>query len=263
MRKFLLVTILFGAGLVCAQAQDVIIKANGDRVMAKVAEIGDDVVKYKDYNNQNGPTYTIKTTDFEKITLESGDVIKGQGSVPKVVSVTSGSSTVSTGKKVNPDGYRNGFISATIGLSQFSKNYNDVSSGYEPEIMFSYLFSRIVGIAAGGWLNSFSVDDVDGSIGTYGFYVGPVFSIPTSAQRIVDIDIIPILGAAHLRASGDISVTYKKFHFMAGLAVQARWNFNEQWAAIMRTGYRGIGEMPEGGNDVSSSSFSIGIAMRF
>ena len=116
MKKILLIGILFVAGLVCAKAQDVIVKANGDRVFAKVLEVGDDVVKYKDYNNLNGPDYTIKKRDYAKITLANGDVIIGGSGG----SGESGGNGGNGGGKVpfsEPVAYKNGFLSAGIGYS--------------------------------------------------------------------------------------------------------------------------------------------------
>jgi hypothetical protein len=54
-------------------AQDIITLKNGDEIKAKVQEIGLDNVKYKKYDNQNGPVYTLMKSDIFMIKYENGD----------------------------------------------------------------------------------------------------------------------------------------------------------------------------------------------
>jgi hypothetical protein len=54
-------------------AQDIITLKSGDEIKAKVQEIGTDNVKYKKYENQNGPTYTMMKSDIFMIKYENGD----------------------------------------------------------------------------------------------------------------------------------------------------------------------------------------------
>ncbi|HNX08064.1 MAG TPA: hypothetical protein PKL96_10805, partial [Bacteroidales bacterium] len=61
MKKFFL--ILFSVVFINAlNAQDFIIKKNGDELSAKVQEVGTTEIKYKKFDNQDGPTYTILRT---------------------------------------------------------------------------------------------------------------------------------------------------------------------------------------------------------
>ncbi|MDR2773378.1 MAG: hypothetical protein LBC19_01320, partial [Tannerella sp.] len=53
-------------------AQDIITKRNGDAVRAKVAEISAEYVKYKKFENQTGPDYTIAASDIFMIKYETG-----------------------------------------------------------------------------------------------------------------------------------------------------------------------------------------------
>ena len=54
--------------------QDVIITKKAEKIMAKITEIDIDVVKYKRYDYQEGPTYTIKKSDIASIIYQNGKV---------------------------------------------------------------------------------------------------------------------------------------------------------------------------------------------
>ena len=54
-------------------AQDVIVKKDGSTILAKVTVVGDDVVEYKKFSNQDGPTYKISTSSLLSINYQSGD----------------------------------------------------------------------------------------------------------------------------------------------------------------------------------------------
>ena len=71
MRKLYL--LLISLGLVSTlNAQDVILKTNGDEIQAKVKEIGVSEIKYKKFDNKSGPVYTILKSEVFMITYENG-----------------------------------------------------------------------------------------------------------------------------------------------------------------------------------------------
>lgn len=53
-------------------SQDIIIFKSGDEVEAKVLEISTDIVKYKKWNNQNGPTYSSGKVEIFMIKYQNG-----------------------------------------------------------------------------------------------------------------------------------------------------------------------------------------------
>ena len=53
-------------------AQDVIFKKNGDEIKAKVEEIGSTDIKYKKFENLNGPSYTIAKSEVFIVKYENG-----------------------------------------------------------------------------------------------------------------------------------------------------------------------------------------------
>ncbi|MDR2824293.1 MAG: hypothetical protein LBB41_03730 [Prevotellaceae bacterium] len=70
-------TVLFLAAIcVCinAFAQDVILLNNGQTIQAKVSEITEEAVKYKDFDFQEGPLRNLKIADIFKITYQNGKV---------------------------------------------------------------------------------------------------------------------------------------------------------------------------------------------
>jgi hypothetical protein len=73
MKKFTLFLAFAVIAITAINAQDVIYKRNGDEINAKVTEIGTDDVKYKKFDNQDGPTYTISKSELIMIRYENGD----------------------------------------------------------------------------------------------------------------------------------------------------------------------------------------------
>ena len=72
MKKIVLLLIaVIGLGIT-AKAQDVILKQDGSEITAKVLEITDQQVKYKDFDFQGGPTRNINISEIFMITYENG-----------------------------------------------------------------------------------------------------------------------------------------------------------------------------------------------
>ena len=72
-------------------AQDVIVKKDNSTILSKVLEISDIEIKYKKWNNQDGPIYTIKKTDVVSINYQNGDIDKFDNeeiSTPATVHIT-------------------------------------------------------------------------------------------------------------------------------------------------------------------------------
>jgi hypothetical protein len=65
----LIIVLLISAG---AFAQDKIHKRNGEIINVKVLEIGNEEIKYKIFEDQNGPLYSLPKHQVSKIIYESG-----------------------------------------------------------------------------------------------------------------------------------------------------------------------------------------------
>lgn len=53
-------------------AQDVIVKMDGSTILSKVLEVGQEEIKYKRFDNQEGPTYTISKSELQAINYQNG-----------------------------------------------------------------------------------------------------------------------------------------------------------------------------------------------
>lgn len=72
-RSFLLFLMLFAFSLSSA-AQDIITKTDDSAILAKVVEVSSTMVKYRKYNNLNGPIYSEPVDNIKAITYENGAV---------------------------------------------------------------------------------------------------------------------------------------------------------------------------------------------
>ena len=74
MRKLfisLLAVICLGGAV---NAQDIIVTKEGKKIEAKVTEINENDIKYKSYNNLDGPLYFMKKADIASILYENGQI---------------------------------------------------------------------------------------------------------------------------------------------------------------------------------------------
>ncbi len=80
-RHFLLL-IIFSLAFFCADAQDIIQKRSGEEIQAVVVDITPGVVKYRKFEKQDGPIYSIARGEVEQIRYESGKIIFFEEEVP-------------------------------------------------------------------------------------------------------------------------------------------------------------------------------------
>lgn len=69
---FLSFILLLLSSLSPLAAQDIITKANGEDIAAKVLEVGATDIKYKKFDNPDGPTFVIPKTDLLMIRYQNG-----------------------------------------------------------------------------------------------------------------------------------------------------------------------------------------------
>jgi len=74
MKKMLLILVTaIGFGMI-ANAQDIILKRDGTEIKAKVLETTDQVIKYKEFDFQDGPTRNINKSEVFRITYSNGKI---------------------------------------------------------------------------------------------------------------------------------------------------------------------------------------------
>jgi hypothetical protein len=70
--KTLIITLIIGCFASLSYAQDVLIRRNGDEIATKVLEITLSEIKYKRFDNLEGPTFSILKADVFMIKYENG-----------------------------------------------------------------------------------------------------------------------------------------------------------------------------------------------
>ena len=72
MKGLLIVLALIFSSSISAFSQDIVIKKNGDEILAKVTEITNDAIKYKKHENIDGPVYSISKLEVFMIRYQNG-----------------------------------------------------------------------------------------------------------------------------------------------------------------------------------------------
>lgn len=95
MKKQILSLLFFLATVLVSTAQDIITKRDGSEIPSKVTEVTTQEIKYKRWDNQNGPIYGIDKKEVLFIKYENGakDIFDTQGNLASTVPATN----------VNPD----------------------------------------------------------------------------------------------------------------------------------------------------------------
>lgn len=67
-------------------AQDIVVKKDGTTIKAKVTEVSRTEIKYKRFDNPNGPVYTISVAELLAINYENGNTESFDGATQSTVS---------------------------------------------------------------------------------------------------------------------------------------------------------------------------------
>ena len=98
-KKSMLSACFIALACVCF-AQDVIVTKDSKRINAKVTEVNVDNIKYKQFENQDGPVYTLLKSDILTILYQNGQVESfGVESSSASTAVTATSATVNSQNK--------------------------------------------------------------------------------------------------------------------------------------------------------------------
>lgn len=122
MRKILLFTILCCLISLLGKSQDKIYRNNGKVIEAKVIEVGASEIKYREFNNPDGPIYILETDKIKKIVYENG---KEEKFVDNLKDPERYAGQLNRVIKLN-------FLSALYGYSEISfEKSTGVGKGYE------------------------------------------------------------------------------------------------------------------------------------
>lgn len=72
MKKLLFAAVFMAVCSMSAWSQDIIIKRTGDDIKARVTEVGQSEIKYRKFDNQEGPVYSIPVSEVVAIRYENG-----------------------------------------------------------------------------------------------------------------------------------------------------------------------------------------------
>jgi len=73
--KPLIIAILFVMAAGITYAQDIIVTTKSEKITAKITEVDVEVIRYKQFDYQDGPIYTIKKSEIASIIYENGSVM--------------------------------------------------------------------------------------------------------------------------------------------------------------------------------------------
>ena len=74
--KSIIIAIIFAfAASLATQAQDIIVTVKAEKIEAKITEVDIEVVRYKQFDYQDGPTYIIKKSDIDSIMFQNGEIM--------------------------------------------------------------------------------------------------------------------------------------------------------------------------------------------
>jgi hypothetical protein len=101
-------TLLLLVGMITTSlnAQDIIVKKDGSIIKGKIAEIGEESVKYHKADNPDGPLYSLATANIASINYENGKVEKfsSSGSEPAATASKSEASSEETKSESSSSG---------------------------------------------------------------------------------------------------------------------------------------------------------------
>jgi hypothetical protein len=112
-------------------SQDKIYRHNGKVVEAKIIEIGSSEIKYREYNNPNGPIYVLETDRIKKVVYENGKEEKFGDNLK------------------DPERYA-GQLNKAIKLNFLSALYGYTEIGFEKSTGYGKGFEVSVGIIGAG-----------------------------------------------------------------------------------------------------------------
>lgn len=126
-----IIVLIFATNL--ASAQDTIYKKDKSIMISKVYEVNTDDIKYKDWNNQDGPTFSMDKTEIDKIVFSNG----------RVMQITADPYSLSADVEVRDK-------TKAIKYEFFSPLTNDIAFGYEWMIRVGLNVEAKVGIIGVG-----------------------------------------------------------------------------------------------------------------
>ena len=190
-KVFLVLAAVIGF-VISANAQDVIVTKEGKKINAKVTEVNENDIRYKDFENINGPSYFMKKSEISTILYQNGkvDVFNNQPTTTTTPQVNVNQNNMPQDNLKNEFdriGTDDDAMLEFFRRNNFTKYYNDFSSACRMRSTGAALLGVGIGLSAGGFvflMTGLFVSDELFLAGLVLLPVGHVFtivSIPVSA----------------------------------------------------------------------------------
>jgi hypothetical protein len=274
------------------KAQDVIIKRDGSEIIAKITVVTPSEVKYKLYNDLNGPDYVIRKKDVFKIKYSDGTEdgpfttttteeqpvtptppppppTNTKQTRPPFDSPNSGGG-VQQGNytpvtpSASPAPYRRrGYVGMAIGGAFPTKDSEYAGTGIQFCVNAGYLFAKNIGITSSFLANSYEAKKfTDTRVGLSGALIGPLISFG-SESGIVEFDIRPTVGFLTIEVTGDNKWSSDDTALALGLGWSVRWNLSKYISLSGNLDYMNQGEFDDTNWLLSAISSTFGVNFRF
>ena len=157
----ILTTISFVFLMLSAFSQDIILQRTGEELQVKVLEVNENNIKYKKFENLEGPTYTMDKALIFMVTYKNGskEVFKTDSKPQKATKPPKVKSTFDF--KANR---RGGYLGFRIAGGANSKAIN--SQGYKASLEYANYFNSNIGFRTGISIDTYR----------YGNYTGPYYN---------------------------------------------------------------------------------------
>ena len=145
MRKVLLSFIFAFLSIAALQAQDIITKRSGEKLEAKVLEVSTSEIKYKRFNNLEGPTYVV--AKGEVMLIQYADKTTESFELPANDNLVASNAT-----GVTPSANQPASVASEAPLQLYQKGQNDAQmyyDGYKPAgtgVLIASLVSPLIGL---------------------------------------------------------------------------------------------------------------------
>jgi hypothetical protein len=255
--KYLLIVVTF-IFFGISYSQDNIIKRNGEEIRSKVLEIGISEIKYKKFENIEGPTYTIAKSDVFMIKYENGtsEVINA---IEKAEPNKNNNPENETGKGSNDSGNKQSYIERVRKIQSIDPTFslylgnawlggNGISKpvmGFDVRLSRKNVFVR--SISVGARVSIAGTDNIAYESGSY----SEIFAYSLNVKYIAPIPVKIVqpyfsfmVGAAMRNHYNNYVVPYGGGDFIgddvvpvANVCVGANFMFLRHLGAFVETGY--------------------------
>ncbi len=252
MKKSLTLLCILNFVFILASAQDVIVMKNGDEVKAKVTEIGTNEIKYKKFDNPDGPVYSATKSDVFMIKYENGtkDMISSSPTSSAAAATSSqakaksvieskpytaliyGGLSIPIGSfsKEEEGGAKTGFtfghegdihISNNSAYFTYNLNYTSHSYGFSFYDPYSYIPDEFTGSYGLIYVLAGFKFKTNTSVNRFYFLFNGGLNILNIGGDLGDFTIYNGYGNSHLTTDANNS-----FAFSAGMGVEINSHFN-------------------------------------